>query len=117
MLTRKRFGKFSASNFSATAGLNDSLTSACARVFLHAQASSHEPHQINWGEFVNRADGISKIEGKAARVAVSEQGGERVSNSPATPKQAKAGVSKAPRKKDTNCTNSHEFRRTSTTLK
>jgi hypothetical protein len=43
-------------------------------VFLHAQASSHEPYQINWCEFVNRADGISEIEGKAATVAASEQG-------------------------------------------
>ena len=42
---------------------------------------------------------ISEIEGKAARVAASEQGRERVSNSPATPKQAKAGVSKASPKK------------------
>jgi len=30
---------------------------------------------------VNRADGISEIEGKAARAATSEQGRERVSNS------------------------------------
>jgi len=30
---------------------------------------------------VNRADEISEIEGKAARVAASEQGSERVSNS------------------------------------
>ena len=51
-------------------------------------------------EFVNRADGISEIEGKAPEsVAASEQGRERVSNSPATPKQAKAGVSKASLKK------------------
>jgi hypothetical protein len=35
----------------------------------------------NWCEFVHRADGISKIEGKAARVAASEQGRERVSSS------------------------------------
>jgi hypothetical protein len=40
---------FFASNLSATAGLNDLLTSACAS----AEASSHEPHQINWCEFVN----------------------------------------------------------------
>jgi hypothetical protein len=32
-------------------------------------------------KFVNRADGISEIEGKAARAAASEQGRERVSNS------------------------------------
>jgi len=30
---------------------------------------------------VNRADGISEIEGKAARAAASEEGRERVSNS------------------------------------
>ncbi len=30
---------------------------------------------------MNRADGISEIEGKAARVAAGEQGRERVSNS------------------------------------
>ena len=30
---------------------------------------------------MNRADGISEIEGKAARAAASEQGRERVSNS------------------------------------
>jgi hypothetical protein len=47
---------------------------------------------------VNRADGISEIEDNA-RAAASEQGRERVSNSPATPKQAKAGVSKASLKK------------------
>jgi hypothetical protein len=35
----------------------------------------------NWCEFVHRADGISEIEGKAARVAASEQGRERVSSS------------------------------------
>jgi hypothetical protein len=44
---------------------------------------------------VNRADGINEIEGKAGRVAASEPGMERVSNPPATPKHAKAGVSKA----------------------
>ena len=60
------------------------MTRSAARapeVFLHVEASSHEPHQINWCEFVNRADGISEIEGKAARAAASEQGRERVSNS------------------------------------
>jgi hypothetical protein len=31
--------------------------------------------------FVNRADGISEMEGKAATVAASERGRERVSNS------------------------------------
>jgi hypothetical protein len=49
---------------------------------------------------VNRADGISEIEEKAPKAfGASEQGRERVSNSPATPKQAKTGVSKAPPKK------------------
>jgi hypothetical protein len=32
-------------------------------------------------KFVNRADGISEIEGKAARAAASEHGRKRVSNS------------------------------------
>ena len=49
-------------------------------VFLRAEASSHEP-QINWREFVNRADGISEIEGKRRRSVPSELGRERVSNS------------------------------------
>ena len=35
-------------------------------------------HCINQCELVNRADGVSQIEGKAARVAASEQGSERV---------------------------------------
>src|SRR5256885_11649319 len=34
---------------------------------LHVEASSRKPHQINWCEFVNRADGISEIEGKGRR--------------------------------------------------
>ncbi|MGC2626611.1 MAG: hypothetical protein WA269_07225 [Candidatus Udaeobacter sp.] len=54
---------------------------------------------MNWCQLVNRADGISEIEGEAPKAfGASEQGRERVSNSPATPKQAKAGVSKAPPK-------------------
>ena len=65
--------------------------------------NSHEfrsTSEINWCKFVNRADGISEIEGKAPKAfGASEQGRERVSNSPATPKQAKAGVSKASPKK------------------
>ncbi len=36
---------------------------------------------MNWCKLVNRADGISEIEGKVARVAASEQDRERVSNS------------------------------------
>ena len=31
------------------------------------EASSRKPHQINWCEFVNRADGISELEGKGRR--------------------------------------------------
>ena len=87
-------------------------------MFLHAGASPkdrHELHEfsrilhdqhnleVNWCQLVNRADGISEIEGKATKAfGASEQGRERVSNSPATPKQAKAGVSKAPPKKYLN---------------
>ena len=49
--------------------------------FHKARVACWENLGVNWCEFVNRADGISEIEGKAARAAASEQGRERVSNS------------------------------------
>ena len=49
--------------------------------FRKARVACWENLGVNWCEFVNRADGISEIEGKAARGAAREQGRERVSNS------------------------------------
>ena len=54
-----------------------------ARIFTNLTMTICEksPWRVPSCEFVKRADGISEIEGKAARVAASEQGRERVSNS------------------------------------
>ena len=47
---------------------------------FHEFRSTGATLEINWCKLVNRADGISEIEGEAARVAAGGRGRERVSN-------------------------------------